>query len=149
MYRGIIQHARFMTDHLREYALERDLHYPFGTYGRIYRSVRDDQEVNYQAPKFSEMTASEAAEYLVHENGLLRDFAQQVLVQCSPESITGHLESRAGDPSVEAYSRLHALWTLEGYDRSVYSENELTELALQSLEAEHTKIGRASCRERC
>jgi hypothetical protein len=99
MYRGIIQHARFLTDHLRDHALEHDLHIPYGKYGRIYRIVRDDQEIDYNTPKFSELTPTEITDYLRHRNGHLRDQAQQVLVQCSPSQVVSILEEMAGSSS--------------------------------------------------
>lgn len=146
MYRGIIQHARFLTDHLRDYAVERGLHMPSGQFGRIYRIVRDDQEIDYNTPKLSDLTPDEVVTYLKHENGLLRDQAQQMLVECSPASAITALEELALDESVKPYTRLHALWTLDGFKRSTYSLNRLTELALQSLEDQHSRIKAAAIR---
>jgi mono/diheme cytochrome c family protein/glucose/arabinose dehydrogenase len=144
MYRGIIQHARFLTDHLRDYALEHDLHMPYGKYGRIYRIVRDDQEIDYNTPKFSQLTPTEITEYLRHRNGHLRDRAQQVLVQCSPSQVVSTLEEMAGNASEEAWTRLQALWTLEGISRSVYGQDQLTQTALQALEDDHPRIRAAA-----
>lgn len=146
MYRGIIQHARFMTEHLREHIEENELYKPFGMYGRIYRIVREDREINYDTPKFSELRPGEVADYLMHKNGLLRDQAQQILVQCSPESVVPQLESLVRNESVEAYTRLQALWTLEGYRSSVYNPDQLTNIAMQSLEDEHPRIRAAAVR---
>ncbi|MEX2639140.1 MAG: c-type cytochrome [Balneolales bacterium] len=146
MYRGIIQHARFLTDHLRDYAVERGLHIPNGKFGRIYRIVRDDREIDYQTPKFSELQADEVVGYLSHENGLLRDQAQQVLVECSPDEVTGMLEALARDETAEPYTRLQALWTLDGYHRRTYSREKLTGLALQSLDDQHPRIRAAATR---
>lgn len=146
MYRGIIQHARFLTDHLREYAMERDLHIPYGKFGRIYRIVRDDRQINYNTPKFSQLTSGEIVEFLRHENGLLRDQAQQVLVQCSPDGVSPSLERMTEDKSEKAWTRLQALWTLEGLDRSVYSREQLAGTALQMLEDQHPRIRAAAVR---
>lgn len=146
MYRGLFQHARFLTDHLREYVVENELYKPYGKYGRIYRIVREDREIDYQTPVFSKMRPTEVAGYLQHENGLLRDQAQQVLVQCSPDRIAPMLEEFASGEEFEFYTRLQALWTLEGYSRSIYGYEQLTELALQALDDNHPRIRASAIR---
>ncbi len=146
MYRGIIQHARFLTDHLRDHIEEHELHKPFGMYGRIYRIVRDDREIDYNTPKFSELIPNDLIDYLSHKNGLLRDQAQQILVQCSPGEVLPQLEVLVRSETVEDYTRLQALWTLEGYQRSAYSLDRLTETAIHALDDEHPRIRAAAVR---
>jgi hypothetical protein len=109
MYRAILEHASHLTDYLRNYAVERDLHKPTGKFGRIYRIVREDREINYNTPKFSSTGPLEWVEYLLHENGFLRDQAQQVIMQCSPKEVIPKLEELVLNMGVEPYSRLHAL----------------------------------------
>src|SRR5690625_1819563 len=146
MYRGIFQHARFLTDYLRDYAVERDLHEPTGpgTLGRIYRIVRDDRPIHYETPKLGAMKPTELVTYLEHENGLHRDHAQQLLVQRSPGSVAGTLESLVTDRDKPFYTRLQALWTLEGYTRGVYDAESLESVALKALDDTHPRIRAAA-----
>ena len=147
MYRGLLEHASHLTDYLRDYVVKRDLHIPAGgQFGRIYRIVRDDRDINYDVPKFSEMKPKEWVSYLRHENGHLRDQAQQVLVQTSPGEVVPMLENLVQDQSVEPYTRLHALWTLEGFEKSVYKFDNLIETALQALDDQHPRVRAAAVR---
>jgi mono/diheme cytochrome c family protein/glucose/arabinose dehydrogenase len=146
MYRGILEHASHLTDYLRDYAVEHDLHIPTGTFGRIYRIVREDREIDYNTPRFSQMQPEEWLKYLKHENGFLRDQAQQVIVQVSPPELIPDLEAFALDKELAAYIRLHAIWSLEGFDRSVYGLDRLTSIALQALEDAHPRVRAAAVR---
>lgn len=146
MYRGLLEHASHLTDYLRDHAVKNGLHIPTGEFGRIYRIVRDDREIDYDIPKFSEMQPEEWVQYLQHKNGHLRDQAQQVLVQTSPVEVVPQLEHLTKNKSVESYIRLHALWTLEGFDRSVYSSNELTNTVLEALDDENPRVRAAALR---
>src|SRR5690625_120053 len=150
MYRGLFEYVRFITDHLMEYTLEHDLHIPTSDYGRIYRIVRDDREVDYDTPKYSTLTPSDTVEYVHHANGALRDQAQQMLVLCSPDGVSSRLEKMALDGSETDQTRLHALWTLEGLARSHsgsdYSENQLIRTALRALEDTHPRIRSSAIR---
>jgi mono/diheme cytochrome c family protein/glucose/arabinose dehydrogenase len=148
MYRGLFQHARFLTDFLREYSVEHGLHKPegLGKYGRIYRIVRDDREIDYNTPKMSNMNPVELAGYLTHQNGLLRDNAQQLLVQRSPDEAISTLEGFITDPNQPFYTRLQALWTLDGYSRQSYPRNRTAGLALEALNDPHPRIRAAAIR---
>jgi mono/diheme cytochrome c family protein len=146
LYRGLYDYILWVTDYLAEYTLERDLEVPTGKFGRIYRIYREDEDRNVKNPRFSQMTASEVAAYLRHENGFLRDQAQQVLAMCSPGHLTSGLEEMALNHSEKDVTRLHALWTLEGFDRSVYSKNQLTETAVLALQDSHPRIRAAALR---
>jgi putative membrane-bound dehydrogenase-like protein len=146
MYRGILEHASHLTDYLRDHAVKNDLHIPTGEFGRIYRIVRNDRDINYEVPQFSKMEPHEWVEYLHHKNGHLRDQAQQVLVQSSPPEVTTVLEKLAGNKTVAPYTRLHALWTLEGFDRSVYDFDQLAATALNALDDNHERVRAAAIR---
>lgn len=148
MYRGLFQHARFLTDHLRDYAVANDLHKPFGPslFGRIYRIVREECEIDYQTPDLGAMRGVELAQTLRHPNGFLRDQAQQLLVQRSPASAVSLLEELAVEESEPFHARLQALWTLEGYDRSRYRETRLRRTAVSALGDTHPRIRAASIR---
>lgn len=140
MYRGMYDYFLWVTDFLRDYTYEHELERPTGVFGRIYRIVRDDRAIDNDTPKFSEMTPGEVAGYLRHSNGWLRDQAQQLLVQCSPASAVPMLEEMLQSDSAEAWTRLHALWTLEGFSRSIYGQEQLTATALQALEDSHPRV---------
>lgn len=147
MYRGVIQHARFLTDHLREYVEENDLDRPTGTFGRIYRIVREGRAGGAAPPRFSELRPREVAGYLSHANGHLRDKAQQVLVQCAPAGVAATLEAMVDEAEAEPYTRLQALWTLEGMSRGAgYDRARLTETALGALGDEHPRVRAAAVR---
>ena len=146
MYRGLLEHASHLTEYLRNHALERDLHIPTGKFGRIYRIVREDRDIDYNVPKFSNMQPEEWVDYLRHKNGLLRDQAQQVIIQSSPAEVVPLLEELVKDEELEAYTRLHALWALEGINPSVYEPNKLAGIALQALEDPHPRVRAAAVR---
>jgi mono/diheme cytochrome c family protein/glucose/arabinose dehydrogenase len=148
MYRGLFQHARFLTDFLRDYTVEHGLHEPggLGKFGRIYRIVREDRDIDYNSPNLYHKTPAELTEYLKHRNGWYRDQAQQLLVQRSPEESTGLLEEFITDDSLEFYTRLQALWTLEGYDSQVYQSSSLVQFALSALDDDHPRIRASAIR---
>lgn len=147
MYRGVFEHASHLTDYLRNYTIEHDLHKANGPYGRIYRIVREDREIDYNIPHFSELTPEEVVAYLQHDNGQLRDQAQQVLVQCSPPDVVPNLEEMAtAGKRDKAWTRLQALWTLEGFDRSVYGQDELIQTALEALKDTHSRVRASAIR---
>ncbi len=116
MYRGILQHVRFVTTYLREYILEHGLDRPLGM-GRIYRIVWEGDPdspapVRRDAPRLATDAARIAA--LAHPNGWHRDTAQRLLVENElGETASGALRelARSGE---DPLSRIHALWTLHG-----------------------------------
>jgi mono/diheme cytochrome c family protein len=148
MYRGLFQHARFLTDFLRDYTVEHGLHEPggLGKFGRIYRIVREDRDIDYNSPKLYQKSPDELAEFLKHRNGWYRDQAQQLLVQRSPEEIISMLEEFVTDESLDFYNRLQALWTLEGYDSRIYQPSSLAQLAITALDDEHPRIRASAIR---
>lgn len=111
MYRGIIQHGKYMTSYLRETTLKRNLE-EYIHLGRIWRIVPE----NWQQPKpvrLSDATPQMLVEFLSNENGWYRDMAQRLLVERTiPEAIP-LLENLAVNGEQEL-GRFHALWTLEG-----------------------------------
>lgn len=146
MYRGLYDFVLWVTDYLRDYSLEYGLDEPTGMFGRIYRIVRDDRRIEYITPKFSTLTPSEAVDYLRHNNGFLRDQAQQVLAECSPPAVIPQLEKMAVNPSEKEWTRLQALWTLEGISRYVYPQEPLTGIALNALDDPHPRVRAAALR---
>jgi len=115
MYRGIIQHAAWMTEgsYLREQVERLGLDANVGR-GRIWRIVADGVEPG-PAPRLSSATPTELVAALGHPNGWWRDTAQKLLVlRRDPEAVPRLRELvREG---AEPRGRLHALWTLEGLD---------------------------------
>ncbi len=146
MYRGLYDYVLWVTDFLRDHTLEHGLYEPTGQFGRIYRIVREDREIDYGPHRLSGDTPEELARRLTSEHGKQRDLAQQVLVQEAPPEAIDLLEDFIQDEGVEAYTRLHALWTLEGYDRETYPAERLTETALAALDDGHPRVRAAALR---
>ena len=116
MYRGILQHVRYVTTYLREYILEHGLDRPIGM-GRIYRVVWEggDEEpapIRRDPPRLS--TVAERVAALAHSNGWHRDTAQRLLVEGELDDASrGSLRELAG-ASDNSLARIHAVWTLHG-----------------------------------
>ncbi|MEM9176034.1 MAG: c-type cytochrome [Myxococcota bacterium] len=110
MYRGVIQHAVYVSDYLADYVEKNDLAPP-GARGRIWRLVREDRPIERRPPPLDGLAAQVAA--LDHPNGWVRDHAQRRLVH--------EADSRAAD-AIRAFAfetplgRVHALWTLAGLE---------------------------------
>lgn len=114
-YRGILQHAAYMTSYLRQQVLDRGLDKPVGL-GRIWRVVHEGREPG-PAPRMSRASAAELVGHLSHPNGWWRDTAQRLLVERGPDgAATGALRTLAAAAAAAAdpRARIHALWTLEG-----------------------------------
>ena len=116
MYRGILQHVRYVTTYLREYILEHGLDRPVGM-GRIYRVVWEGNE-DEPAPVRRDPPALEnAAERIValsHRNGWHRDTAQRLLVEDELDSASRAALRQVARDAPEPLARVHALWTLHG-----------------------------------
>ncbi|GAB4152438.1 MAG: dehydrogenase [Planctomycetota bacterium] len=111
MYRGVIQHRNFVTTYLRGQVEARGLEKPLGL-GRIWRVVPDGVP-RKRPPRLSGLATGDLVSFLRHENGEVRDRAQQSLVERGDRSVVPILRRMArGDPSPLA--RAHAFWTLEG-----------------------------------
>ncbi|MEN8159294.1 MAG: c-type cytochrome [Myxococcota bacterium] len=111
MYRGVIQHANYVSDHLREYAKRQGLERPLDR-GRIWRVVPERSE-DEAVPDVSRLGTAERVALLDHPNGWLRDRAQAWLVHDRDPAAAPLL--RALD-RFTAHGRLHALFTLAGID---------------------------------
>ena len=108
MHRGIIQHAEYVSDHLREYIRANGLEAP-GATGRLWRIVREDRPIAYTPPALA--TETDWLAGLRHPNGWVRDRAQRRLV-AAPTLTPGALEALAAIDDFEATPRLHALEVL-------------------------------------
>lgn len=114
MYRGILQHRRFLTAYLRDQIEQRDLASPIH-YGRIYRLVHESKTPT-PAPKLSKATTAELVQHLSHPRGWVRDMAQQLLVETNDRRSPPLLKKVIRDPQ-SGLAALHALWTLDGQGR--------------------------------
>ena len=108
MYRGIIQHAGFLTHYLIANIEARKLALPLDC-GRIWRVV-PEKAARPQAVKIP-VGAKERAALLGHANGWVRDTAQRLLVEAGAPAAPPVVEILK---SPAALTRLHALWTLDG-----------------------------------
>lgn len=145
MYRGLFDYILWVTDFLRSHALERDLEKPTATTGRIWR-IRPAEGSLPEVPRLSEWTPSDAVGLLKDDRGAVRDRVQQVLALCSPMAAVEPLAELTRDASAPAWSRLQALWTLEGMTRDRVSQDRLTDLALERLGDAHPEVRTAAIR---
>lgn len=114
MYRGLIQHAAYISPYLKEITINRKLELPTH-YGRIWRISGKNQK-NKTAPKLSELKSHELIQKLKHPNGWHRDMAQRLLVEKNDNNTVESLEKLALDDRYPL-AQIHALWTLEGMEK--------------------------------
>lgn len=111
MYRGLIQHAAYVTPYLKEQTLARRLGQPIHC-GRIWRIVPDGwQPANPK--KLSTVRSDELVGYLSHPDGWYRDMAQRLLVEradAGSQRALTNVALRGTNP----LGRFQALWTLDG-----------------------------------
>ena len=109
MYRGIIQHKTYLTDYLKGEIKARGLENPTAV-GRIYRVVlKDKKREMVTFPK----DAMGLVNLLEHDNGWVRDKAQQLLIDKKMEEAVPKLRSLLKNSS-QPLAVIHSLWTLEG-----------------------------------
>ncbi len=111
MYRGLVQHGKYITPYLKEKTLERKLVLPVHR-GRIWRIVPEDWKPK-QPQKLSEAPTATLIAQLSDADGWKRDIAQRLLIERNDQSTEEPLTELAlqGDHTL---GRFHALWTLEG-----------------------------------
>jgi mono/diheme cytochrome c family protein len=110
MYRGIIQHKTYLTPYLKEEIAKRDLTLPLGM-GRIYRvQPKGTARKTIQIPQ----TSDALIPLLAHDNGWVRDQAQQALIDGQFAEAIPLLRQRLMDKQADVRERMHILWTLEG-----------------------------------
>ncbi len=111
MYRGIIQHASFLTHYLIANIEARKLVEPLDR-GRIWRII----PAKGAAPKpvkVPEDTKARVAA-LSNPNGWVRDTAQRLLVESGKPDAAPLLAELLHSTEATPLTRLHALWTLDG-----------------------------------
>ena len=136
MYKGIIQHAPYMTPYLREVTLARKLDTPIHM-GRIWRIKSKNSSIS-KTTDLSKLRPYELVELLGHPNGWTRDIAQRLLVEQNNLDIVPNLVKMI--TSENPLGQLHALWTLEGLS---YTE---TQPYLVALKAKDPKVAQTALR---
>ncbi|MCB1231075.1 MAG: hypothetical protein KDN19_12440 [Verrucomicrobiae bacterium] len=111
-YRGILQHAAYMTTFLRRQVDERGLDKPVGL-GRIWRVVHDGKPRD-KAPRMHDEGSEALVAHLSHPNAWWRETAQRLLVERGDKSVVSGLRKLAGSDDADPRARIHAIWTLEG-----------------------------------
>ncbi len=116
MYRGILQHVRFVTTYLREYILEHGLDRPLGM-GRIYRIVWEGESdeaapIRRQSPALN--TTGDRIAALADPNGWRRDTAQRLLVEDGVDDSGRQSLVALARTGRAPLTRIHAMWTLAG-----------------------------------
>ena len=113
MYRGIIQDAFWVSpsfaDRITGMGVDR-----VKNRGRIYRISHESRSPG-PAPRLLEADPADLVPHLAHPNGWWRDTAQRLLILRGDRSVLPALRALVrghGNP----LARLHALWTLEGFD---------------------------------
>lgn len=109
MYRGIIQHKTYVTPYLRDKIISKNLSQPLGC-GRIYKIVpqgKSDKKVSL------DVGAKGLVDLLGHDNGVVRDLAQQRLIDGRYKTAIPFLRDAIDDPS-QSLKAIHAMWVLEG-----------------------------------
>lgn len=112
MYRGIIEGHIFLTTFLRDQAIQRGLHQPFGGMGRIYRLVHDSRPLS-TPPSVKAGDVAGWVPILAHANGHWRDTAQRLIVTSRSTAVVPAVRTLAVSHR-DARVRVQALWTLEG-----------------------------------
>jgi mono/diheme cytochrome c family protein/glucose/arabinose dehydrogenase len=113
MYHGILQHKVYVTTYLRTQIEERGLDQD-NMRGRLYRIVHEDGPKPPPPLALEQASTRELIRQLAHENGVLRDTAQRLLVQRKAPATQGLLEGLPDDAYDDHLFFIHALWTLDG-----------------------------------
>ncbi|HTI71078.1 MAG TPA: c-type cytochrome [Candidatus Limnocylindria bacterium] len=136
-YHGLLEHRISLTSYLRHQTEARSLDKPTGM-GRIYRVVHTGRPLQ-TLPTFSRSNRESWVQLLNHPNGWVRETVQRLLVESRPATTVAPLRKLATE-GTNAWSRLHALWTLDGMA-------ELDEASvLANLDAKNSKVRVAAVR---
>lgn len=111
LHRGIIQHQAYMTTYLRDKIAKRGFDTLLGM-GRILKVTHTHTQPQ-NIPDFDELTNEELIQLLEHQNGWVRDRAQQILIREANETTIAEIQAyiRSSDHDL---GRTHALYVLEG-----------------------------------
>ncbi len=109
MYRGIIQHKTYLTPYLKNEIKTRELTQPLNA-GRIYKIMPVSAKV--RLPEVGSDTAA-LLRLLYHDNGWMRNEAQQLMVDSKSPGLAGPLRKILQQRD-NILAAAHAIWTLEG-----------------------------------
>jgi mono/diheme cytochrome c family protein len=132
MHRGIIQHKAFISQYLTQMLSDRKLD-TLQHQGQILKVTAQGKSQNI--PDLSRAKPLELVNYLSHENGWLRDRAQQLLIQKKGKKLKDDLWHLATINN-EYATAIHALYTLEGLN--LLSFEELKQTLTKSPDSETT-----------
>lgn len=111
MHRGIIQHGAYMSPYLRKHLEQKGLDKVIGM-GRILKVKSNDQPL-LEIPSLTNASNASLIKLLQHENGWVRDKAQQLLIMRGTKDDVDKLEELANNLD-KPIAQLHALYVLEG-----------------------------------
>ncbi|MFY0594439.1 DUF7133 domain-containing protein [Roseivirga sp.] len=111
MHRGIIQHGAYMTSYLRERLAESGMDKMVGM-GRILRVSHKETGLS-AIPDLVNANTDELVNLLNHENGWVRDRAQQLLIHNGDQKASENLKQLIKE-SAKQETIIHALYALEG-----------------------------------
>lgn len=111
MYRGLVQHAAYITPYLRDQTINRKLVQPVHR-GRIWRIVPENWKPS-NPKKLSNASLEELVNNLSDPDGWHRDMAQRLLVERNDKNAEPALTKMVleGENNL---GRFQALWTLQG-----------------------------------
>lgn len=112
MYRGVIQHATYVTTFLRKQVEERGLQTPIQM-GRIWR-ISPPAASDTQPPRLSEADDAQLVTLLGSRKGFHADHAQRLLVERRNAATARALRDVLHSAESTQQHRVRALWTLEG-----------------------------------
>ncbi|MFT7249616.1 MAG: mono/diheme cytochrome c family protein [Arcticibacterium sp.] len=110
MYRGISQHAAYMTEYLRKQTIDRKLEKGIH-YGRIWKITPEGFKAS-KAKDLSQLSSTELVANLAHPIAWYRDNSQRILLQQKRLNARIALENMV--KTGETSARISALWLLEG-----------------------------------
>ncbi len=112
-YRGILQHAAFMTSFLRAQVEERGLQFPVGL-GRIWRVAHNSGKKRGSMPNMQDESGVELVTHLGHSNGWWRNTAQRLIVERKADTQTLVALRKMTTMPENHFALIHAMWALEG-----------------------------------
>lgn len=111
MHRGIIQHGAYMTSYLRERLAAAGMDKMIGM-GRVLRVKSKDKALS-AIPDFANQNAEDLVGLLSHENGWVRDRAQQLIIQMELKEAIPYLQALLRNAE-NPLASVHALYALDG-----------------------------------
>ncbi len=110
-YRGILQHAVYMTSYLRAQVVDRKLDTPVGL-GRIWRVSHLEGKTERRAPRLGGESSVDLVARFSDPNAWWRETAQRLIVERGDEEAVPALREAVAKGGELA--AIHAIWTLEG-----------------------------------